>query len=48
VLGAQKRECITAEEWAQKLGTISYEVVTRLGAHIPRIVVGKKSVVTST
>jgi alanine racemase len=48
VLGAQKRECITAEEWAQKLGTISYEVVTRLGAHIPRIVVGKKSIVTST
>jgi alanine racemase len=48
VLGVQKKERITAEEWAQKLGTISYEVVTRLGAHIPRVVVGKKSVETST
>lgn len=30
----------TAEDWAQVAGTISYEIVTRLGARVPREYVG--------
>jgi alanine racemase len=26
----------TAQEWAEALGTISYEIVTRIGARVPR------------
>jgi alanine racemase len=31
----------TAEEWAQALGTISYEIITRVGARVPRTYVGE-------
>jgi alanine racemase len=31
----------TAEDWARALGTISYEVVTRVGPRVPRIMVSK-------
>jgi alanine racemase len=27
----------TAQEWAQALNTISYEIVTRIGARVPRV-----------
>lgn len=30
----------TAEDWARSAGTISYEIVTRLGARVPRVYVG--------
>jgi alanine racemase len=30
----------TAEDWARAAGTISYEIVTRLGARLPRVYVG--------
>jgi alanine racemase len=30
----------TAQEWADVLGTISYEIVTRIGARVPRTYVG--------
>ena len=30
----------TAEDWARATGTISYEIVTRIGARVPRIYVG--------
>jgi alanine racemase len=30
----------TAQDWAQAAGTISYEIVTRIGARVPRIHVG--------
>jgi alanine racemase len=30
----------TAEDWARVAGTISYEIVTRLGARVPRVYVG--------
>jgi alanine racemase len=30
----------TAEDWAQATGTISYEVITRIGARVPRVYVG--------
>ena len=39
LLGKQGQEEITADELAQKIGTINYEVVTRINPLIPRIVV---------
>ena len=36
LLGAQGDERITPDEWAEKLGTISYEVVCALGARVER------------
>jgi alanine racemase len=30
----------TAEDWARACGTISYEIVTRVGPRVPRVVVG--------
>ncbi|MFL6239918.1 MAG: alanine racemase [Actinomycetes bacterium] len=33
----------TAQEWADALGTISYEIVTRLGPRLPRTYVGGRS-----
>jgi alanine racemase len=30
----------TAEDWARATGTISYEIITRVGARVPRIYVG--------
>ncbi len=37
ILGRQGREVITAEEIAERWGTINYEVVTGLGARLPRV-----------
>jgi alanine racemase len=39
LLGRQGREQITAEQLAQWIGTINYEVVTRINPALPRIVV---------
>ena len=36
LIGAQGEDSITAEEWADKLGTISYEVVCHFGPRLPR------------
>lgn len=36
LIGRQGEEEITATEWAEKLGTISYEIVTGIGARVPR------------
>jgi len=36
LLGAQGDEEVTALEWADHLGTISYEIVTGIGARVPR------------
>jgi alanine racemase len=33
----------TAQEWADWLGTINYEIVTRVGARVPRTYVGGTS-----
>lgn len=38
LLGSQKKERISAEDIASKMGTINYEVVTRINPLIPRIV----------
>lgn len=37
LLGEQGTETITAEEWADKAGTINYEIVTRIGKRLPRL-----------
>lgn len=37
LLGRQGSQQVSAEEWARRIGTINYEVVTRLPAHLPRI-----------
>ena len=39
LLGEQKNEMITADELAGKIGAISYEVVSRLGRHILKIII---------
>ena len=36
-LGTQGNESITPDEWAALLGTVNYEVVTRIGFRVPRI-----------
>lgn len=40
LIGRQGDDQITATEWAERLGTISYEVVTGIGARVPRTYVG--------
>jgi alanine racemase len=40
LLGRQGDEVITADDWAEMLGTISYEVVCGVGPRMPRVVVG--------
>lgn len=37
LIGEQGQERITASEWAARLGTIVYEVVTRIGPRVPRV-----------
>jgi len=39
LLGSQGDETVSAEFIASQLGTINYEVVTGVGAHLPRVVV---------
>jgi alanine racemase len=39
LLGRQGEEEITADEWAELLGTISYEVLCGIGPRVPRVVV---------
>lgn len=33
----------TADDWAGALGTINYEIVTRVGARVPRVYLGRES-----
>ena len=39
LLGAQGREAISADEIAKQLGTINYEVITRISGQLPRVVI---------
>ncbi len=41
LIGVQGDDEITATEWGERLGTISYEVVTGIGARVPRTYVGE-------
>ncbi len=36
LIGSQGDETVTAVEWADRLGTISYEILCRIGARVPR------------
>jgi alanine racemase len=38
LIGRQGQDEITAEELADKLGTINYEIVTAIAARVPRVV----------
>ena len=40
MLGSQGGEAITAQEVADALGTIPYEVVCGIGARVPRVYTG--------
>jgi alanine racemase len=40
MIGRQGGEEITATEWADRLGTINYEVVCGIGPRVPRLAVG--------
>lgn len=40
LLGRQGSNQVSAEEWGRRIGTINYEVVTRLPAHLPRVYTG--------
>jgi alanine racemase len=40
LIGGQRDERITAEEWARHLGTIGYEIVCGIGPRVPRRLVG--------
>ncbi len=39
LLGRQGEEVITADEWARRDDTISWEILTRIGPRVPRVVV---------
>jgi alanine racemase len=41
LIGRQGEEAIWADEWARRLNTISYEIVTRVGARVPRVLTGR-------
>jgi len=36
LIGSQGNEAVTAQEWADRLGTISYEILCRIGPRLPR------------
>jgi len=40
VLFGDAPEGPTSQDWAQAAGTISYEIVTRLGGRVPRVYAG--------
>lgn len=40
LLGAQGGDRITADDWAERLGTISYEILCGIGPRVPRVHVG--------
>jgi alanine racemase len=40
IIGRQDKEEITADELAEQLGTINYEIVTNIARRVPRIPFG--------
>jgi alanine racemase len=47
LLGTQGHEEITATEWADLLGTISYEVLCDIGPRVPRLLLGERARTTA-
>lgn len=43
LIGSQGGETISADEWADKVGTIAYEILCAIGPRVPRVVVGASS-----
>ncbi len=43
LLGSQGQNQITANDWAERLGVIGYEVTTRLGPRLPRKYLGERA-----
>jgi alanine racemase len=43
LLGCQGDDTITADEWASRAGTISWEILCGIGARVPRVVVDEWS-----
>jgi alanine racemase len=43
LLGSQGTDEITATEWADLLGTISYEVLCDIGPRVPRLLEGDRT-----
>ena len=41
LIGSQEDETITAWEWAERVGTISYEVVCGISGRVPRVYLGE-------
>jgi alanine racemase len=41
LLGCDNGQCISADEWAQRIGTISYEVFCQFSKRVPRVSHGK-------
>jgi alanine racemase len=41
LLGCDNGHCITADEWAERIGTISYEVFCQFSKRVPRVSSGK-------
>ncbi|HQU26415.1 MAG TPA: alanine racemase C-terminal domain-containing protein, partial [Acidimicrobiales bacterium] len=39
LLGRQGAEAVTADEWAARAGTISWEILCGIGARVPRVLV---------
>jgi alanine racemase len=44
LFGPGERGEPTAQDWADATGTISYEIVTRIGPRVPRVYVGAAEV----
>ena len=43
LLGRQGAEEVTAEDWADELGTINYEILCGIGPRVPRVYVGERA-----
>jgi alanine racemase len=43
IIGTQGKERLTADELAEKLGTINYEIVTSISKRVPRLAVGENA-----
>ncbi|WP_318618063.1 alanine racemase [Sporosarcina sp. YIM B06819] len=41
LIGCQGKEEVTMEEWAERLGTIPYEIAVSIAERVPRIYIGK-------
>jgi len=36
LIGSQEAETVSAQEWADRIGTISFEILCRIGPRLPR------------